>query len=424
MRNAMPMERLQPWEERWRPVVLIGPYVLLAVLIGYTAYAHRGAPAALAVDLALCGVALAAMLWMFTLHPAWRIRPGIMAAFFVVIAAVTIVLVFRDPWFGFFCPAGYMYAFSVLPWPWELAGVAAIGFAAGTAQTSGIARTTGLGLAIWIAVVLANVLPISGLAWMGWSSDVQTARREHQFDEVSEAKRQLEVTLAENAGLHRQLVVQAREAGVLDERARMAREIHDTIAQGLAGIVTQLQAAEQAEADPARWRRHVAAAIDLARDSLTEARRSVHELRPEPLATMRLTEALDDVADRFTALHAVPVEVETAGTVRPLAPEAQVALLRTAQEALANVAKHAHASRVTMTLSYLDQEVALDVCDDGRGFDPADRPAHAPESGGFGLIAMRERIEGLFGALRIESAPERGTTVSARIPDAPVEVAA
>ena len=157
----------------------------------------------------------------------------------------------------------------------------------------------------------------------------------------------------------------------------MAREIHDTLAQGLTGIVTQLQAAEQARAipaDPAGWRRHVAAATELARDSLSEASRSVDALRPEPLERARLSDALADVAERWSALNGIPVQAQTTGTARPLRPETEFALLRAAQEALANVAKHAHATRVGLTVVLSGDEVALDVRDDGVGFDPAALP--------------------------------------------------
>jgi signal transduction histidine kinase len=159
----------------------------------------------------------------------------------------------------------------------------------------------------------------------------------------------------------------------------------------------------------------------LARESLSEARRSVHELRPEALETARLSGALTDVGKRWSALHGVPVRVETTGTVRPMRPEAEVALLRAAQEALANVAKHARASRVGVTLSYLEHAVALDVRDDGRGFDPprARQPANGggpAAGGGFGLVAMRQRIEGLSGTLQVESEPGTGTAISASIP--------
>ncbi len=229
--------------------------------------------------------------------------------------------------------------------------------------------------------------------------------------------RRLEATIAENEGLHRQLLVQAREAGVVDERRRMAREIHDTLAQGLTGIVTQLQAAEQAASrtagEPAGWRRHVAAATQLARESLTEARRSVEALRPEQLDGCRLSEALAGVAERWSSLNRIPAQVTTTGTARPVDPEAEFALLRAAQEALANVARHAHATRVGLTISYMENEVALDVRDDGVGFDPA------LTEGGFGLVAMRQRITALSGTLQVESEPGGGTAISACVPTVP-----
>ena len=220
-----------------------------------------------------------------------------------------------------------------------------------------------------------------GLAftWSRWNTECAVGK-------LSEANGRLEATLAENAGLQQQLLTQAREAGVVDERQRMAREIHDTLAQGLTGIITQLQAAEQAADDPAGWHRHFDAATGLARESLSEARRSVEALRPESLETGRLSEALADVAGRWSALHQIPVQVTTTGTARPMPHQAEFALLRTAQEALANVARHARATRVGVTLSYMEHEVALDVRDDGRGFDRAQPCAAA---GPYAMSACR-----------------------------------
>jgi signal transduction histidine kinase len=169
-----------------------------------------------------------------------------MAVFFTGLAAIMAALVIRDPWFGFFTPAGYTYAFSVLRWPWRLPGVAAVAVVAATAQTGGIHRITPFGVVVYLAVVCINVLPLCGLAWLDWKDDNQREEREAALAEAREANRRLETTLAENAGLHEQLLTQAREAGILDERQRMAGEIHDTLAQGLTGIITQLQAAEQA----------------------------------------------------------------------------------------------------------------------------------------------------------------------------------
>ena len=414
MTGPMPFTQMDNRADRLLPLVTIGPYVLLGALALFTVAIKHAAGGSLAIDLALCGLAAVWIAWMFTLHPAWRIRPWAMAVFFIVFTVIMAVLVIRDPWFGFLTPAGYLFAFAVLPWPWRLPGVAAVAVVAATAQTNGVDRASPFGILVYAAAISVNVVPLCALAWMDWSNDTHAAQREQALAEVREANQRLEATLAENAGLHEQLLTQAREAGILDERQRMAGEIHDTLAQGLTGIITQLQAAEHASGDQAGWRRHVAAATGLARESLSEARRSVDALRPEPLEMARLSDALAGVAERWSALHGIAVQVTTTGTARPVRPDAEFALLRAAQEALANVAKHARATRAGLTLSYMDDEVALDVRDDGRGFDGS-----AASADGFGLAAMRQRIEGLSGTLQVESEPGAGTAISARVPAAP-----
>jgi signal transduction histidine kinase len=441
-------DRFDSWSAPRRRAFLIVPYALLALLAACTAILDPSPTRSLVTSLALCAVAAAWMLWMVTLHPAWRLRPRVMGVFVAGLIVITALMVVHESFFGFFVPVPYMFSFGLLEWPWRLAGVSAVAVIAATAQTAGANRDTAVGLTVYFAAIAINVLPMNGLTWFLHNSENWHRWRQRTIEDLSEANDKLAATLAENAGLHEQLVTQAREAGVLDERQRMAREIHDTLAQGLTGIITQLQAAEQAEARGAAeqaeargaadgsgqaaadWRRHVQAATRLARESLSEARRSVDALRPEPLETARLGEALADVARRWSVLHGVEVQVMTTGTVRPLHADAEVALLRTAQEALANVAKHARASRVGLTLSYMDHEVALDVRDDGLGFDLGGNVAHgapggngtaeAQVNGGFGLVAMRQRIEGLHGTLQIESEPGGGTAVSACLPAAPI----
>jgi signal transduction histidine kinase len=201
---------------------------------------------------------------------------------------------------------------------------------------------------------------------------------------------------------------------VLEERQRMAREIHDTLAQGLTGIVTQLEAVQQAGPGP-DWERRIATAARLARDSLTEARRSVRAVRPEALENTRLPEAVADVAGQWSADTGVAAAVTTTGTVLGLHPEVEVTLLRVAQEALANVSKHASASRVGITLSYMEDVVSLDIRDDGVGFQPDQRSA-AGSGGGFGLTGMQQRVRRLAGSLAIESEPGQGTAISASVP--------
>jgi signal transduction histidine kinase len=392
-----------------RRLTTVGPYVLLAALAAVTVAAGSDA-----VNLALCALAALWILTVYTLRPAWRDRPRVMGVFLAGLLLITLVLVLRDPWYALFTPACYFYAFRIIGWPAELYFIAGTAVVAGLAQASGLDPRTPAGLTGYAVTVLANAAPLCGLAWLVQINERHQREREEALGEARAANERLAAALAENADLQQQLLAQARTAGVLDERQRLAREIHDTVAQGLIGIVTQLQAAASAPGDD--WRRHHDSATDLARESLTEARRSVHALRPRELETGHLAEALAEVAGRWSARHGISAEFTTTGTPRPLGPQAEAVLVRTAQEALANVARHASATRVGVTLSYLDHDVALDVRDDGRGFDPATPPPSTATAGGFGLVAMRQRVEALAGTLAIESEPGAGTGISACLP--------
>ena len=134
-------------------------------------------------------------------------------------------------------------------------------------------------------------------------------------------------------------------------------------------------------------------------------------VRPEALENTKLPEALAEIAARWSTVNGVAATVTTTGTAQALHPEVEVTLLRVAQEALANVAKHAGASRAWITLSYMDDVVTLDVRDDGAGFRVPASPG-----GGFGLTTMRQRVQRLAGHLEIESEPGGGTAISARVP--------
>ena len=209
-----------------------------------------------------------------------------------------------------------------------------------------------------------------------------------------------------------------REAGLLDERQRLAREIHDTLAQGFTGIITNLTAAQMTRPQAASFSRHLKDAERIARESLAEARRLVWALRPESLDRRTLSEALRRLAGEWSEETGVQAHIATTGTSHPLLPEIEVALLRATQEALTNVRKHARASTVNITLSYMGDCVALDVVDDGGGFDSTrlSDSVEAHGGGGFGLVAMRERIEQLGGTLAIESTPSTGTALAVELP--------
>jgi len=234
--------------------------------------------------------------------------------------------------------------------------------------------------------------------------------------EQSEQRRQLLEQLESARG---ELAASERRAGMLAERQRLAREIHDTLAQGFASIVTLSEAARaQARLSPQAAMGRLEEAGQVARASLGEARRAIWALRPEPLEHGSLGRALDELATEFGAQTGIDTHSAVTGEEAGLAPGAQEALLRVAQEALANVRKHARAHRVRLTLSYLDEATLLDVRDDGVGFDPA-APAGNGPGGGFGLAGMLERLAAHGGTLTVEAAPGQGTTVAAALPRGP-----
>ncbi|WP_285641351.1 sensor histidine kinase [Lentzea sp. NBRC 102530] len=382
------MAALDRWERRLVSIARVIPYFVLTVTtVLYSIFTTQtGAERWFTYGVVAFGYVW--MTWWFTLHPAWHGRSDLMAVFVGGMVVFYGVLGMQEHWFGAVSYAVYIYASELLRGRWMFFVVA---------LTAGLATLSLFGgypseapAAFWL-LLLVFVVVACTFTYVG-----------HVTTEQSRLRKEL---LEENEGLHAQLLVQAHEAGVQDERHRMAGEIHDTLAQGLAGIITQLSAASADD-----WERRVAVATDLARSNLTEARRSVHALRPPALDSAALHEALDDVASGWSTINGVPVSVTLTGAVRTMHPEVEVALLRTAQEALSNVAKHACASRVGLTLSYMEDVVTLDVRDDGVGFDLT-RPSH-----GFGLPAMRHRVHRLSGALFVESEPGAGTAISARVP--------
>ncbi|MFD3570967.1 sensor histidine kinase [Streptomyces sp. NPDC058667] len=253
------------------------------------------------------------------------------------------------------------------------------------------------------------------------------------------------------------LAAAERHAGTLAERERLAREIHDTLAQGLSSIQLLLRAAERALPPDSPAAGHIDRARRAAQDNLAEARRFVRALSPPDLEHGSLAAALERLCrpGAGEGLYAPEARPEPYGPEagpgaraplappEPNAPEAppepyasaagprvrfsvsgapvelptpyEVALLRIAQSALANTVRHAGAARAEITLSFMDASVTLDVVDDGRGFEPASvrRPS---SDGGFGLPAMRSRAETLGGTFTVESAPGQGTAVAVSLP--------
>jgi signal transduction histidine kinase len=267
-----------------------------------------------------------------------------------------------------------------------------------------------LNLSFVPALASIAILAVSTIGWLMlvlWIDSI--IHQSWQRQELIEA---LETT-------RRELATAERQAGVLEERQRLAREIHDTLAQGFTSIVMHLEAAEQAlPARASTTQQHLNQARQTARESLAEARRMIWAIRPELLEQASLPNALTHVVACWKEESSIPTTTTITGMPHPLAPELEVTLLRAAQEALANARKHAQAKLVTVTLSYMNNLVALDVHDDGNGFDTAsaDLQFYASLQGGFGLQAMRERVQQLGGSFLIESAPGEGTTLVVELP--------
>lgn len=409
------------WEMRERKVFKVLPYFLLAIsTLITTLQPIWDQPVNYAAVFGLTAAATLWLVWFHTLHPEWHDNAPLMGLYYSGLMALAFGLVALAPWYGFFTFAGYPQAFEYLRGRWRYVGVSATAYVASVSYLGGFANIENDDLWwAWIALG-AIVTAIAGaFSYFAEMAERRNDKQKQALIELHEANVKLEAALEENAGLHAQLLVQAREAGVLDERQRMAREIHDTLAQGLAGILTQLQAAEQTMDDPETLRRHVTNAMNLARDSLTEARRTVHAVGPSELAEARLPDAISDVTRRWAEVNRIDAVLTTTGDPRPMHADVEVTLLRTAQEALANVAKHAKASRVGLTLSYMEDLVTLDVRDDGIGFEPNGKRTNGSGNGGFGLAGMRQRVQRLAGRLEIESELGGGTAISASVPAIP-----
>ena len=277
-------------------------------------------------------------------------------------------------------------------------------------------------------VALATAAAVAGFAWhqktvtpgmvigpvLGAAVVIATVLGYQALLAESEQRRRLIVELGRTRS---ELATAERRAGVTDERERLAREIHDTLAQGLSSIQLLLLAAHRCldparTVDPARARDLVEQARATAKENLDEARRVVRALSPGDLASATLSAALHRLCENTSARTGMAVAFHQQGPATTLATGVEVALLRIAQGALGNTEQHAGATRADVTLTVMDTAVTLDVVDDGGGFDHA---APAPGQGGFGLRSMRSRADELGGTLSVESRAGHGTAVSVHL---------
>jgi signal transduction histidine kinase len=228
------------------------------------------------------------------------------------------------------------------------------------------------------------------------------------------------VRLARAKRRARERVLEARFDARLEERTRLAREIHDTLLQGFTGVSLQLLAAMGRRDDPAAFTASLGDVLALAQKTLADARQAVWDMRPPALEGNDFVGALEAALDRSVAGTPLALDYAVRGIPRTLRPELETVLYRVAQEALTNVVKHSAAHTARVTLYYEDRCVRLTVVDDGSGFtvDP-DRRTYA---GHWGLLGMRERASQLRGRLVVRSAPGAGTKVVLRVPNRGVQL--
>lgn len=367
------------WERLWGWELLLVATIVVPVVF----LALSGRPASERAVAAACLLAILPLYFFFG-RPAIvaeRRRAGVVYIVLLVVLYTPSALLSPETTFTLFglCTQCYL----VLPARRALLGVLAL-----TAGPSAriFMSSSGLDAVFDLIVLLIIVIFFSG-AFGIWVERIteQSAERARLIEE-------LEATRAELAAL-------SVERGAQEERERLAGEIHDTLAQGFTSIIMLVQAAQTAP-DPAR---HLALAVQTAKENLAEARALISALAPPPLDASSLVEAMRRVAGGLD----LPVEVEVEGESRPLPTQTDVVLIRALQEGLANVRKHAAASSVLVSLEYGPHTVRLRVRDDGIGFSCED---------GFGLRTMRGRVGQAGGSLAIRSAPGQGTTLTVEVP--------
>jgi signal transduction histidine kinase len=291
-------------------------------------------------------------------------------------------------------PTGSLLLFVLFPHIWRLLPLRG----AVAATVVGVLSCGG----VLMGPELAGPEPVMAAAWLGVLAlasvllGLWITRIIRESAERAELVAELERTRGE-------LAAASHDLGALAERARLAREIHDTIAQGLTSILLLAQAMEPT--DPT-----VARVVEIARTNLAEARALVAALGPTDLTGATLPAALQRLVERVGGELGIDAEMRVEGAERPLPAGHDVVLMRVSQEAVANVRKHAGASRLELVLAFDPAATVVRISDDGRGFDPA-----AGGRTGFGLAGMRERVREVGGALDLRTEPGGGTCVEVRL---------
>ena len=330
-----------------------------------------------------------------------RGTPRQAAIFLLVTVLLYLPLAWLDPIFTFGIGTIYGLVYFFLPIRWALPASLLLTLSWSLLRQTSAGSIDLLSQSLWVGLAITL---ISGLIAL-WLERIiiESATRAELIAALEQAQAELAAS--------------ERRAGVLAERQRLAHELHDTLAQGFIGIIMRLETAVS-HLTPGEQQAigELEKAVSEARHNLTQVRRVVQNLRPASLEKASLPEALEATVAKWQAASGVTAKTVVTGTMQPLSNEQQHVLLRAVQEALANVRKHAQATIVQVTLSYIGDTVLLDVQDDGIGMQ---KRAVGPDDqwqGGYGLTAMRERVTHEGGTLEIESEPEDGVTVTVSLP--------
>ncbi len=391
----------RPMSERGWQITLVVHHVVVAVLVAVAmvdaAVEESGAREAVL----LAALAVLALAYATVGGPALVRRDHRRAAGYLLVLVVVIGVL------AWILPELLFLLFMAFPQVWFMVE----GLRSGALWTLALGAAAAFGPTVhWVQGTepfdLQTLVGVAfSLAMGAWVTSVL----EHS-DQRAELIRELESTRAELAVLHHQ-------QGMVAERERLAREVHDTLAQGYTSIVVLAQTAAAAlPEDPALAAERLAVIEEVARENLAEARAMVAAFAPVALDSATLVEALQRLAERFGRETGLATRLDTValGSIGPALSRAEeIVLLRGAQEALANVRRHASASAVVLRVSRVgsgeDTHVSVHVEDDGVGFDPA-------ASAGVGLAGLRDRAEEVGGAVDVRSAPGEGTRVTVRVP--------
>lgn len=329
-------------------------------------------------------------------------EPRIGRAWFAVLFAGWAALTFVSAEMSWVVFALFFLALHLLP---RVLGIAAV--------------VVGTALVIVVQVGRSEVATVPGvlgptlgaIVALGISWVYATLR--HESEQRRALNEELLSTQDDLVATHDALAGAQRDAGALAERARLARDVHDTLAQSFSSIVLLSRAGLASDEDHARLVQILRTVEETAATGLADARTVVHALTPTDLEKSPLSAALERLVERQG--DAFDLRLDVTGTEHPVPTTIEAALLRIAQGAVSNIRQHAHARHATLALSVTTHRVDLVVTDDGVGFDPG-RVTAPSAQGGFGLRGIRERVDGLGGTTRVESAPGEGTTVHVTIP--------